>query len=412
MPEALQTKVLVPVPVTVEGHIMIVELETGQVLLDQHNAVHSQNISRVIARSLSNENNYYIHRIAFGNGGTFIDPAFTITYNTVNDGQAPDPNTWQSRLYQETYSEIIDEGNPSLNPLLGTDPGSADASGIRPGGGAVPANDPISIPHVSGPGVRSNELGLTSEVVVSVVLNPSEPTGQFDNDNQAPTEDPEGSFTFDELGLYTSGAPAVPTSGSHDIDVGNRTAFDDSGLLPGTSYDFRAAVDGGGPVTITITTPVTGGSGTGGEILYGDIVKAILTGSVAYGLSGVNPLPGGATVNITNDGTFDGAVPAAQTYGFLRFQSITTGIASSVTISNVTVVTPALDLIPSLNPPTGGIFKTPVNGAAAGIQNDPLNPANERERLLTHIIFSPVLKAANRTLSITYTLTISVARTP
>jgi hypothetical protein len=41
-----------------------------------------------------------------------------------------------------------------------------------------------------------------------------------------------------------------------------------------------------------------------------------------------------------------------------------------------------------------------------------LAPALERERLITHLIFSPITKAANRTLTITYTLTISVARTP
>lgn len=395
-------------PVNIKGHLKIEELETRKVLVNRENAVHPQNMARIIARAFANENNYFIHRIAFGNGGTIIDAGFQISYMTVNDGQPPDPNTWQSRLYRETYSEIIDEGNPTLNPLLGTDPGSFDSSGLRPGGGAVPANDPLSIPHVSGPGVRSNELGLTSEVVISVVLNPSEPTGQFDTDNQGPSEDPEGSFTFDEIALYTSGAPAVATSGSQDIDVGNRTAFDDSGLLANTPYDFNISVDGGASVNIAFTTPAVGGSGPGGEILYGDIVKAILDGEMAWGFTGVNPLPGGATVNITNDGTFSGSVPAAQTFGFLRFQSITTGVTSAI------LLTPggANDMIGSLNPPTGGVLKTPVNGQAAGVQNDPLNPTNERERLLTHIIFSPVLKAANRTLSITYTLTISVARTP
>jgi hypothetical protein len=51
-------------------------------------------------------------------------------------------------------------------------------------------------------------------------------------------------------------------------------------------------------------------------------------------------------------------------------------------------------------------------GTAQGVQNNTLSPQTERERLLTHIIFSPVIKTKNRTITITYTLTIAVARTP
>jgi len=393
-------------PISVKGHVKIVD-ERGHVYLDEDNAVHPQNMARVIARALSNESNFNIHRIAFGNGGTQVDAAFTITYNTPNDGQAPDTRTWDSRIYNETYSEIIDEGNATLNPALGSDPGSAGPNaGTRPGGGAVPADDPASVPHVSGPGVHSNELGLTSEVVITSVLNPGEPLGQFINDNQAPQENTETDFTFDEIGLYTAGAPAIDSSGTQDVDVGDRTANDDSTLAPGTTYDFQIDV-GGGPVPITFTTPAAGGSGTSGEILYGDIVKALLTGDVAWGLTGTTPLPSGSTVNITNDGTFDPAVPTDQTFVFLRFYSGTVGAASTVSLTAGTTN----DMFAALNQPTGGIIQPANNGQDAGIQNDPVNPTSERERLLTHIVFSPVLKSANRTLTVTYTLTISVART-
>ena len=54
-------------------------------------------------------------------------------------------------------------------------------------------------------------------------------------------------------------------------------------------------------------------------------------------------------------------------------------------------------------------IETAVDGEAQGIQNDPVLYTTERERLLTNIIFSPVLKSANRSLSINYTLTVSVA---
>ena len=52
-----------------------------------------------------------------------------------------------------------------------------------------------------------------------------------------------------------------------------------------------------------------------------------------------------------------------------------------------------------------------IAGQDAGVQNDPVNPLTERERLLSHLVFAPVLKSANRTLTVTYSLTIAVART-
>jgi len=394
-------------PFKVQGHVKI-EDDTGNVLVDKTNAVHPQNIARVIARSLSNESNYNIYRIAFGNGGTTVDAASTITYRTPNDGQPPDVRTWDSRLYNETYSEIVNEGSITLNPNLGTDPGSAGPNtGTRPGGGAVPSADPASVPNVSGPGVRSNELGLTSEVVVTSVINPQEPLGQYTLDTSTNTE---SSFTFDELGLYTTGAPAIDSNGSQDVDVGNRTSQNDTTLLANTQYSFNIAVDGGAIQLISFTTPAAGGSGTGGEILYGDLCEAINTGDIAWNAAwaGSSPLPNNATVSITDTTASFPSITGAQTFGYLRFTSATVGITSSISL---TAGTTGLDLFASLNAPTGGVIQTASDGQAAGVQNDPLNPSTERERLLTHLIFSPVLKSANRTLTITYTLTISVART-
>jgi hypothetical protein len=398
------------IPVDIHGHLHVQD-DLGKVWVDQSNAVHPQNLSRVIARALSNESNYAIHRIAFGNGGTQTDAAFSITYNTPNDGQSPDVRTWDSRLYNETYSEIIDEGNIVSNPLLGADLGSAGPNtGTRPGGGSYPSADPISVPHVSGPGVHSNELGLTSEVVITAVLNRNEPRGQFASDNLSPSEVTDSSFTFDELGLYTSGSPAIDSSGIQDVDVGNKTAADDSGLLANTQYSFGVNIDNGGIQPITFTTPISGGSGTGGEILYGDICEAINNGDVNWNPAwgGSNPLPGTSTISITDNlGNF-ATISGAQTYGFLRIVSGTVGVTSTVSISSGVT---GLDVIASINPPNGGIIMVPESGRDAGLQNDPVTSGRERERLLTHLIFSPVLKSSNRVLTVTYTLTVSVART-
>ena len=425
--------------VVVKGHAKIVD-DLGNVLLDKDNAVHPQNMARVFSRSLSNEFNYFIESMAFGNGGTEVNAAYQIQYNTVNDGQPPDQEGWQSRLYHETFRQIVNAtgwppvpGSAIVSPLLGTDPGSADPNtGVRPGGGAVPADDPPSIPFVSGPGVYSFENTTplyTSNVVVICVLNAAEPTGQYLSDLLGPIQQTNtsnqilASFTFDEMGLYTTGEPAIASSGYNEVNVGNQTITSDSGLVGGLTYNFHISVNGGPTQPVVFTVPASGGSGPSkgsyNTVYYGDIVVALMTGQANWNiLVAGNPVIGSpflgsaASVNITNDGTFNANVLPAQTYGFLTFTSSSTGPTSGVTVTAGSVGVGLLDLLASMNSPGGSTVMASVPGQNAGVQNDPLNPATERERLLTHLIFSPITKAANRTLTITYTLTISVARTP
>lgn len=392
-------------PLEVKGHCKIVD-DLGNVLLDKSNAIHPQNMARIIARALANEPHSTINRIAFGNGGTTVDAAFTVTYRSPNDGQSPDIATWDSRIYNETYSEVIDEGQTTLNPLLGTDPGSADGNtGVRAGGGAVPEGDPASIIHVSGPGVRSNELGLTSEVIISCTLNGSEPRGQHTSDGVQEADATD--FVFDEIGLYTAGGPAINTSGYQQIAFGtvSKTSTDDTGLLPGHSYSFNIKIDGGSVQTISFTVPVAGGSGASGQVLYGDLCEALNTGSSTWTIL---PSAPAATFLITDltGGTFP-TISGAQTSGFLQVQSKSSGANSAIDLAGSATNA----FIGLLNPPTGSQLLTGVHGKAAGLQNSPTAPATQRERLLSHLIFSPVLKTANRTLSVTYTITISVART-
>jgi len=400
-------------PIQIDGHVFAQYTDGDrEVLLDQHNAIHPQNMARVIARALANEHNFHIHRIAFGNGGTETDAAFQITYRTPNTGVAPDPNTYSSRLYNETYSEIVDDSNV----LIGTDQGSSGPNvGQRPGGGSEEGSDPTSVEHVSGPGVRSNELGVISQVTISSVLNPNEPNGQFDSDNQSPTENTESDFTFDEIGLYTGGGTALDTSGTQAVDVGNRLSTDDSTLLANTQYSFIVQVDGGASQVVSFTTPTIGGSGSSGEILYGDVIQAIMTGDVAWNVNpGDNfagiPIITGASLSITDySGSFTTIPVGTQTFGNVLFQSGTTGVASAISLTDGGGS--GLPLFAAMNAPTGGVLLAEELGSLAGIQNDPVNFTTERERLLTHIIFSPVLKSANRSVAINYTLTVSVAST-
>lgn len=378
--------------VSVSGHVVIKD-DLGTVLLDKQNAIHPENMARVIARAFANEPNASIYRIAIGNGGTTTDASSNVAFRPANDGQAPDVRTWDSRLYNETYSEVVDE----LSALKGQDIGSSDSSGSRAGGGAQPtAND--------GTSVISNSLGLSSEVVITTVLNANEPSGQVGSTS---TNSADGSFAFDELGLYTGGAPAADSIGYVYIDVGVKSATDDTGLVAGQKYGFKIEVDGSGvEIDIDFTPPA--GTGANGAILYGDLVQAINTGDVAWNASwaGTSPMPPNTVVKISDDTNDFSTNTGAQTFGFLKFLSGSSGTGSSVRLYETTDSS-AQDLVASL----GGTIMAPSDGADAGVANNVAEPELEGERLLTHLIFSPIFKSQEREITVTYTLTISTGRT-
>ena len=396
-------------PVRIKGHLHI-EDDLGNVLVDKDNAIHPQNMARVISRALANESNYFIKYIAFGNGGTDINAALDITFNPANDGQSPDIRTWDSTLYNETYREIVDDSDINI----GTGVGSA-------------SGDPTTVEHVSGPGVFSNELGLLSQVEINAVLNKNEPTGQIASGANASGANFDGSFVFDEIGLFTDGQPTSATAGYQNVQVGlpsEVTSETSTGLIAGRQHDFDITVDGGTTQTVTITVPSTGGSGDGGadDFTYGDLCEAINTGDTNWGLSGSSPLPGGATVLVTDTTGDYSTLVGAQTYGYLQFLSATTGTSSSILVEDGTAAnsgSPQLAVPVSLfdgdfglnpAPSTGASIQTAVDGEDAGVQNDPVNSSTEAERMLAHVTFAPVLKAASRELTITYTLTVAVAR--
>ena len=146
-----------------EGHIKIWEPETGIVHQDKRNAIHYENMSIAMVKSISNQSDGWIYEMAFGSGGTTVDPTGLITYLT--------PNTIgiNSNLYNQTYTKVIDQ-----NSIENSDP-------IR---------NKMEIRHVSG--------STYSDVVISCVLDYSEPDGQEAFDN---SQDLSGNFVFDELGL-------------------------------------------------------------------------------------------------------------------------------------------------------------------------------------------------------------------
>tara|TARA_R110000824_G_scaffold52118_1_gene144887 strand:- start:376 stop:1041 length:666 start_codon:yes stop_codon:yes gene_type:complete len=149
--------------VAMEGHIRIFDPETGEDIVNKRNAIHYENMSESLADSIGNKTTGFIHEIAFGNGGTNVDPTGVITYLPANStGQG-------ASLYNQTYYKVIDD-NSSLN----TDPD----------------RNKISVSHVSG--------NIFSDLVVSCLLDYGEPNDQQAFDNTSNFND---TYTFDELGL-------------------------------------------------------------------------------------------------------------------------------------------------------------------------------------------------------------------
>ena len=148
-----------------EGHIKIFDPVTKEVFIDKRNAIHYENMSVAMVQSLSNQGLGTVFQMAFGSGGTIVDPTGLITYLT--------PNTIgvNSSLYNQTYVIIVDQ-----NAIANTDP----------------ARNLMQIRHVSG--------ATYSDILISCLLDYGEPLGQQAFDNSV---DMNGNFVFDELGLIS-----------------------------------------------------------------------------------------------------------------------------------------------------------------------------------------------------------------
>ena len=72
--------------ISVDGHVLIKDVDTNEILLDKHNAINFQNFAFAVANCLANKtegsNNFYITKMAFGYGGTTIDGNGNVTYKS------------------------------------------------------------------------------------------------------------------------------------------------------------------------------------------------------------------------------------------------------------------------------------------------------------------------------------------
>ena len=149
----------------IEGHIKIWYPDTGEIEIDKRNAIHYENISVALAESIANVGQGFINAMAFGNGGTNVDPTGIITYLT------PNSTGTNASLYNETYRKVVN--NQSLSNV-------------------DPTRNRIEIRHLTGTNY--------TDVFVTCLLDYGEPSGQEAFDN---TSDIDSNFVFDELGLVS-----------------------------------------------------------------------------------------------------------------------------------------------------------------------------------------------------------------
>jgi len=159
MQEALKT--------LVSGHVHISDTRTGEVLVDDYNAIHPKNMATAIARGLSNAPNFQIYKMKLGNQGTYIDATQQIIF------RPPTTTGDTANLYSPTYAEIVDDSNVSVGA----------------GNSVTFTNIPAS---------------TNTRVIITAVISSNEavnnPTDGGDGDASL---NPDGQFFFDELGLFT-----------------------------------------------------------------------------------------------------------------------------------------------------------------------------------------------------------------
>jgi hypothetical protein len=155
--------ILTPSLTNIQGFLKIYDPASGEVFVDKKNAIHYENISICMANTLADRNTGFIYKMAFGNGGSAVDPTGVITY------LPPNTTGQNASLYNQTYSKVVDD-----NSAADTDP----------------ANNYLNVIHTSG--------NVYTDIITTCLLDYGEPAGQqaFDNSTNF-----NGEYVFDELGL-------------------------------------------------------------------------------------------------------------------------------------------------------------------------------------------------------------------
>jgi len=151
---------------SLDGHVLVKDMDSGEVLLDKHNAINYLNVAVAIASLFAgriddvSKKGYGITKIAYGNGGSIV--------NETTGGlqyRAPNTDTTSGQLQNKTYEKSVAN---------------------------VDTDNKID--------VQIFENQPYSDIIITSTLDYSEPNGQQDLDN---AEEFEGDYVFDEIGLVT-----------------------------------------------------------------------------------------------------------------------------------------------------------------------------------------------------------------
>ena len=149
--------------IALQGHLKIYDPQSKEVFVNKRNAIHYENFSLALVNSIGNQGYGWVSKMAFGNGGSRVDPTGIITYLTPNSvGQ-------NAALYNKTYEKSVD---------------AASSANLDPTRNYMEA--------------RHNVGATYSDLLVSCLLDFGEPSGQLAFDNSSNLD---GQYVFDELGL-------------------------------------------------------------------------------------------------------------------------------------------------------------------------------------------------------------------
>ena len=150
----------------VEGFLKIYDPNDGEIFVEKNNAINYENMSEAIADTLSSRGIGEIYQMAFGNGGSSVDPTGVITY------LPPNTTGQNAALYNQTYAKIVDDTS-----VFNLDP----------------TRNKMTVFHTTG--------RTYTDILVQCLLDYGEPSGQdaFDNSTQT-----NSAYVFDELGLLAN----------------------------------------------------------------------------------------------------------------------------------------------------------------------------------------------------------------
>lgn len=335
--------------ISIKGYCVIKD-QFDNIILDQENDIHPGNFARVIARSLSNESNFWVNSVAFGYGATVKNPDGTFKHYSPNDGISPDYSGWESSLYNETFRKQIDPITLGSNNTIET----------TVNGNPISGTPQFTETHINVDGAVSTISNGKTRVEVRCSLGPSEPS-----DSKV--------FTFDEIALY-SGQNYSKVSGYQDINL------DVSQL--NTQYPSGS--------TLSLLLQI-------GETLAS--VQFNVNSASIYDL-----------IDKFNRALKRYRCYAELLTDKLRIHSRYSSIKIVTDPSNFTNTLPSFlsfsDAVETQNDSYDSLLALAID------KNNPNRPELEAPRLLTHLIFDPIDKPQHSIYYITYVLEIAVERSP